>query len=103
MVISAADFDGRDFETVNCVRGYHIYKTIWSPTTGCEREEAIPEDPYAVAIVAERVTVGQKDLSCLLALFTKARMDYSHYSEGLLQGGLAVHFQGREAACNQEA
>ena len=48
VVISAADFDGRDFETVSCVRGYHIYKIIWSPTAGCEREEAIPEDPHII-------------------------------------------------------
>ena len=71
VVISAADFDGRDFETVNCVRGYHIYKTIWSPTTGCEQEEAIPEDPYAVAIVAEGVTVGHvpRRISAACSLF----------------------------------
>ena len=47
--------------TGSCVRGYHIYKTIWSPTTGqeysCEQEEVNSEDPYAVAIIAEGVSV----------------------------------------------
>ena len=42
------------FEIQSCVRGYHVYKDIWTPSVGetlsCEREEDNTADPYAVAV-----------------------------------------------------
>ena len=51
-------------ELESCVRGYHIYKEIWSPTAGqefqCEREELNAEDPYAVAVICGDSAVGHE-------------------------------------------
>ncbi len=49
-------------ELPSCVRGHHIYKTIWSPFLG-ERLECIPEttnrkDPYAVSVEHNRTIDG---------------------------------------------
>ena len=45
----------------SCVRGHHIYKTIWNPTVGeelnCMRETTNSEDPYAVAVMRNSAVV----------------------------------------------
>lgn len=51
------------FEFSSCVRGYHVYKTIWTPFIGetllCEPEFGNIEDPYAVKVVdSASVTIG---------------------------------------------
>ena len=42
-----------EFEYESCIRGYHIYKDMWSSTVGehlmCERETLNLTDRYAVA------------------------------------------------------
>ena len=44
------------------VRGYHVYKDIWSAVVGeelpCKRERTNTADPFAVAVVKEETTVG---------------------------------------------
>ena len=63
------------FETESCVRGFHIYKDIWSPLIGeqlkCARETGNPLDRYAVAVVnitpVSTETVGQV-LRCISAI-----------------------------------
>jgi len=46
----------------SCVRGFHVYKDIWTPDTGevlsCEREDGNPMDPYAVAIQRGSEVIG---------------------------------------------
>ena len=41
-------------ERVCCVRGYHIYRTIWTAADGevlaCERESHNPRDRYSVVV-----------------------------------------------------
>jgi len=41
------------FNVQSCVRGYHVYQSIWTSSVGetlsCEREPRNREDPYAVA------------------------------------------------------
>ena len=43
------------FETESCIRGFHIYKDMWSPLVGeqirCIREDDNLRDRYAVAVV----------------------------------------------------
>ena len=43
------------FERESCIRGYHVYGAVWSPTSGerlyCERETRNLEDPYAVSVL----------------------------------------------------
>ena len=38
----------------SCVRGFHVYQDIWTPTAGerfpCETEDSNANDPYAVAV-----------------------------------------------------
>ena len=45
------------------VRGYHVYKDVWSAALGeqlsCQREPTNTSDPFAVAVVRSLVTVGQ--------------------------------------------
>ena len=42
-------------ERVCCVRGYHIYRTIWTAADGevlaCERESHNPRDRYSVILI----------------------------------------------------
>ena len=70
----------------SCVRGHHIYKTIWSPSPGeeldCRREPTNTEDPYAVAVV--RRSLSRKgSIRCRI---TASR----RFSADLPQGGLEV-------------
>ena len=46
-----------------CVRGYHVYRSIWTPFVGelldCARDTGNRHDPYAVKVVnTSRETVG---------------------------------------------
>ena len=45
-----------------CVRGYHVYQTIWVAAVGeelaCEREPTNKFDRYAVAVVKGGVIIG---------------------------------------------
>lgn len=44
------------------VRGYHVYRVVWTPVVGEElstqQEHGNPEDLYAVAIIKSDTTVG---------------------------------------------
>ena len=88
-------------ELESCVRGYHVYKDIWSPSTlldySCERELHNPEDPYAVAIMSGGSIVGHvpRKISAACSLFiqqsgaiTSRIAGSRQYSHDLPQGGL---------------
>ena len=49
-------------EVESAVRGYHIYKDIWSAAVGstlsCRQERFNPHDSYAVAVIKDDVVVG---------------------------------------------
>ena len=51
-----------EFEYESCIRGYHIYKDIWSSTVGehliCERETLNSTDRYAVAVLKDNITIA---------------------------------------------
>lgn len=91
------------YEVDSCIRGHHVYKSIWNPTIGeklvCERERGNPQDPYAVAVKRRQTTIDHvpRKISAACAIFlsrngvidctvTRAR----RYSEDLPQGGLMV-------------
>ena len=46
----------------SCVRGFHVYQDIWTPTTGeglpCQVEDSHDTDPYAVAIKKRADIIG---------------------------------------------
>ena len=46
------------FQIESCVRGHHIYKGIWNPSSGekltCSREIENTKDPFAVAVKCRR-------------------------------------------------
>ena len=49
-------------ELACCVRGYHVYKTIWAAAVGevliCRREPTNSADRYAVAVLKEETIIG---------------------------------------------
>ena len=50
------------YEQDSCIRGYHIYQSIWSAEVDerfvCEKEPLNPSDRYAVAVLKDNVVVG---------------------------------------------
>ena len=50
------------FECDSCVRGYHVYQSIWSAAVGesltCRREPLNPQDRYSVAVMKDDVIIG---------------------------------------------
>ena len=92
-----------EFQLTSCVRGYHVYKAVWSPSVGeefqCEREEGNSEDPYAVAIKHSGEVVGHvpRLMSAACSLFLRRLgtitcriIGSRRYSADLPQGGLEL-------------
>ena len=54
--------DVREYEAASCIRGYHIYRDIWTAAIGeeldCVRESGNMRDRYAGAVKRAGVTVG---------------------------------------------
>lgn len=86
-----------------CVRGYHVYHTVWSAVIGetleCIREPSNVKDRYAVAILKDDVIVGHlpRKFSLVCSLFlrqggtVKCTVTNGHrYSADLPQGGLEI-------------
>ena len=92
-----------EFTIPSCVRGYHIYKEIWTATIGeelvCQRGPRNINDRYAVRVLKSGVTVGHipRRLSKIASLFlrrggsiTCTVTGHRRYSVDLSQGGLEV-------------
>ena len=48
-------------QQVCCVRGYHIYRTIWTATSevpACERKSHNPKDRYSVVVKKDETVIG---------------------------------------------
>ena len=84
----------------SCVRGYHIYKEIWTPTINeelqCQRESG---NIHAVAIVKDKVVVGHipRKISTLCSSFIRRGgliickvVGDRRSSSDLIQGGLEI-------------
>ena len=88
----------------SCVRGFHVYQDIWTPTTGeclsCQTEDSNAFDPYAVAIRKSANVIGHvpQKISAACSLFiqrggtlTCIIIDsHRQYSADLPQGGLQI-------------
>ena len=91
------------YRVESCVRGYHVYKDIWEASIGeelpCKRENGNRADPFAVAAVKNRVTVGHipRKISSVCSLFLRRNgvisvctTEKRRFSEDLPQGGLEI-------------
>ena len=64
-----------EFVAPTCIRGYHIYRRIWSATIGkklvCKREISNVVDRYAVTVLKDSTVVGHlpKKISKICSLF----------------------------------
>ena len=62
----------------SCIRGFHIYKEVWTPLIGerlgCACKKC-NDDPFAVAIKRGTETVGHvpRTISCVCTLFQRQR------------------------------
>ena len=76
-----------EIEVESCVRGHHVYSTIWNPVLGerltCKRELDNVEDRYAVAICKDEDTVvGQvpRKISFLCSVFIRRGGSIKNFS-----------------------
>ena len=94
------------YERACCVRGYHVYRHIWSAAVGevlsCEREPTNSRDRYAVAVKKDEVAIGHlpRKVSRICSLFLRrggaihCRVSGGRrYSSDLPQGGLEIPCQ----------
>ena len=95
--------DMAEREVACCVRGYHVYKTIWGAAVGevliCRREPTNSADRYAVAVLKEETIIGHlpRKMSKVCSLFLRrggsirCKVTGSRrYSSDLPQGGLEI-------------
>ena len=67
------------FQVDSCIQSYHVFESIWNPTTGeelnCVRERTNTEDSYAVAMIRRSAVVGHapRNMSAACALFLRRR------------------------------
>ena len=92
------------FSFESCVRGFHVYKDIWSPEIGdmiaCQPEFGNIHDPYAVSVVTSNGnTVGHvpRTISTACTFFIRRGgtiicqvTGQKRYSSDLVQGGLEI-------------
>ena len=92
-----------EYELPCCVRGYHVYKAIWTAIDGeelvCRREPTNGGDRYAVAVLKGETIIGHlpRKMSKLFSLFLRrggsirCKVTGSRrYSNDLPQGGLEI-------------
>ena len=90
-------------ERNSCVRGYHIYMSIWDAVIGeelpCRRDTGNERDRYTVAVMKDETIIGHlpQKISRLCSLFlrrgnsiTGCVMGHRRYSSDLPQGGLEI-------------
>ena len=90
------------YKLESCIRGYHIYKDIWTSTVGehldCIREIDNPEDPYTVAVVKafENTTIGQlpRKISAAYTLFLRTNGITSYTVTGNRRYSAVFHKEG---------
>ena len=95
--------DVHEYEAASCIRGYHIYRDIWTAAIGeeldCVRESGNMRDRYAVAVKRAGVTVGHlpPKISRVCSLFLRRGgnimctvVGVKRYSSDLVQGGLEI-------------
>ena len=91
------------WEIGSCIRGYHVYQSVWMPVLGeeliCLREPFNSVDRYAVCVKKDDDIVGHlpKKISRICSLFLCRGGNIScivagsrRYSSDLSQGGLEI-------------
>ena len=91
------------YEINYCIRGFHVYNTVWTPVIGeeliCRREPSNAMDPYAVSVIKDSIVVGHlpRKIPAAYAIFIDlgGRINCCitgsrHYLEDLPQGGLEI-------------
>ena len=91
------------FESQSCVRGFHVYTSIWTPfigeTLSCSRETTNLHDPFAVKVLKTDKIVGHlpKRFSSTCSIFLRKGGMISctvygerRYSRDLTEGGLEI-------------
>ena len=91
------------YERACCVRGYHVYRYIWSAAVGevlsCERQPTNSRDRYAVVVKKDGEAIGHlpRKVSRVCSLFLRrggtihCRVSGGRrFSSELAQGGLEV-------------
>ena len=72
--LAAVKTDMEETELACCVRGYHVYKTVWAVAVGevliCRREPSNSADRYAVAVLKEETIIGHLGQTKLIFCFT---------------------------------
>jgi len=70
------------FEIEALVRGYHIYKDVWSAVVEefpCKREDGKRFDPFTVAVCNGDIEIyrtrSKKDFICLFAIYSSRWQD----------------------------
>ena len=101
-------------EVESVIRGYHVYKEIWTAMLGevltCKREADNFHDRFAVAIMKRSDVVGHvpKKISTICSLFLRSGTitcevnGSRQYSADLHRGGLEVPCKMKFACCDQE-
>ena len=92
-----------EWEADSCVRGYHLYESIWAAALGerigCEREPLNANDRYAVALKKDGAVIGHlpQKISRICSLFIRRGGTIEctvtgtrRYSTDLPQGGLEI-------------
>ena len=78
------------FEVQSCIRGYHIYKAVWTPYIGetlpCFRELTNGHDPFSVKVSQlegeDEMIVGHlpRKISSICSIFLEKRWEYFCHS-----------------------
>ena len=93
------------YQMESCIRGFHIYKEVWTPfigeKLGCACERSNREDPFAVAIKRGPETVGHvpRTISCVCTLFLRQRGSISCEVTGSRRSSVDLPQGGLELPC----
>ena len=92
-----------EWEMDSCIRGYHVYQSVWMPVLGeeliCHREPFNSVDRYAVCVKKDDSIIGHlpKNISRICSLFLRRGGSIScivagsrRYLSDLSQGGLEI-------------
>ena len=76
---SSSSVPDKEFQLTSCIRGFHVYKSAWTPThhkiLHCSHVEGNVRDPYAVKVLVMKlgIVVGHrpKKISATCFLFLR--------------------------------
>jgi len=93
------------YETASVVRGYQVYKDIWTPVIGeqllCQKEEGNPNDRCAVSVLHLSTVVGHvlRHMSTLCYIFIQRGGSISCIITGMYQYSRDLPQRGMDVPC----